>query len=273
METQQTALTTSGESQAHSESLRARLINEWLLKFAVAYPVQGNREPVVTKETAPLLAGIWSEALADIPTGALEPAFRATLQSSKWFPTVADIRSHIESAHYSRAEDEWQNLLEYCRRYVNRDTVRDNPPPRLPSDIDHASRAAGGIFYLASCSEKDLIFAKQRFIEDLTRQRKSRDIAGFLPCSELQEMLQAAAQCFALPPAAQEYFGRVDRKSLPGPVVSIHENWRSLGDAQRSYGVERKHDPAFAEMIRRGEQKYHAAIDKVCAEWREAHNL
>src|SRR6516225_1206145 len=114
---QPTALTISAESQAHLDSLRSQLISEWLFKFALAFQAQG-REPAVTEETAPMIAALWSEGLSDVPTEALEPAFKATLRTSRFFPTVADIRSHVESAEDSRVEDEWQNVLEYALRYV-----------------------------------------------------------------------------------------------------------------------------------------------------------
>ncbi len=258
METQQVALTICEESQGHLESHRAQRINEWLLKFAVAYPAQGSREPVVTKETAPMLAGIWSEALADVHTEALEPAFRATLKNSKWFPTVADIREHIDSAYESLAEDEWQNLLEYCRKWVNRDTARDNPPPRLPADIDHAARAAGGVLFLEACSEKDLVFAKQRFVEDLTRQRKSGELAAFLPSSDLRKLLTKAAARISLPPFP-----------VPAPpprAIPSEQN-------QTSYGSLKERDPAFAAMVEAQEEKFAASNERILSEWRKVHGI
>ena len=106
--------------------------------------------PAVTKETAPLVAKIWAEALEEIPTEALEPAFKATLRVCKWFPTPADILAHIESAQDSRAENEWQNLLEYVSRHVNSDlpgATFGNAgacAPRLPPDVDHAAEPLAG---------------------------------------------------------------------------------------------------------------------------------
>lgn len=260
MQTQQVALTISGESQAHSESFRVRLINEWLLKFAVAYPPQGNREPVVTEETAPLLASIWSEALADIPTEALEPAFRATLKTSKWFPTVAEITSHIERAEDSRAEDEWQRLLEYCSRYVNPDLGMARAP-KLPPDIEHAALAAGGLYYLESCPAEELVWRKKAFIEDLTRQRKTGDIAVCLPESRLGKLLAQVAPRFSLPVL---------------PIVTVDsraplEVLRSLKDAPSEpfYGLrKRENDPALVAW-----QEKRAATDPMVVEYRKAHGL
>jgi hypothetical protein len=116
---------------------------------------------------------------------------------------------------------------------------------------------------------------EKRFVEDLMRQRKTGEIAGFLPCSELQGMLEAAAQRFALPPAAQEYFGHVSRKSLSDATRQPIEVLQSLCNAasEPSYSSQNSGDPWLAEIVRRGEQKYQAAIERDCAEWRKAHNL
>ena len=223
----ETALTISGESQTRSDSSRTQLISTWLFKFALAFQAQG-KEPAINSETAPMLAALWSEALEDVPSEALEPVFKATLRSCKWFPTVADIRSHIESGEDSRAEEEWQNVLEYCRQWVNRDVPMHGPA--LPADIAHAARAAGGVYYLESCSEHDLIFAKQRFIEDLTRQRKTGDIAGFLPRSELRELLEAAAPRFALPETSENTPARwaEHSESVPRPLLRKVERAANL---------------------------------------------
>jgi hypothetical protein len=145
---------------------------------------------------------LWAEGFADLSDAVLEAAFRETLATCKFWPVkIADVREHVESAEECRTEDDWHAVLEYCQRYVHPDLgVRG---PKLPPDISHAAAAAGGLFYLESCSEHDLIFAKERFITDLARQRKSGDVARYLPSSELQRVLEAAAPRFALPRASE----------------------------------------------------------------------
>lgn len=252
------------------------------MKFAVAYPTQGNREPAVTKETAPMLAGLWSESLADVPTEALEPAFRATLQSSKWFPTIADIRSHVENAYDALAEDEWQNVLEYVRRHFYPDPLETHAlapevlkerfknyvpsqagPPRLPADIAHAAAAAGGLRYLESCPTDELQWAKKRFVEDLTRQRKSGDIAPLLGDSPLSKLLERTAQRLALPSASPP--------ASPGETRSPLEVLRSLRDAPNdlTYGaINRPGNPEFIAW-----QKRRAEHDLVAAEYCKRYGL
>jgi hypothetical protein len=254
---QPTALTISAESQAHLDSLRSQLISEWLFKFALAFQAQG-REPAVTEETAPMMAALWSEGLSDVPTEALEPAFKATLRTSRFFPTVADIRSHVESAEDSRVEDEWQNVLEYALRYVYPDIGVRGPAP-LPPDIDHAVRAAGGLHYLESCPTDELQWAKKRFIEDLTRQRKRVNIAAYLPESPLGRMLRANAPRVALPsapPAPALASGRIEaiadriRNAPPQPSYSLHaKRDNSAFVAWQDKHAER--DPGVAKYLRK----------------------
>jgi hypothetical protein len=76
-----------------------------------------------------------------------------------------------------------------------------------------AVRETGGLHYLESCPTKELQWAKKRFIEDLTRQRKSGNIAAYLPESPLGRMLRANAPRFALlgaPPAPALANGRIE---------------------------------------------------------------
>jgi hypothetical protein len=103
---------------------------------------------------------LWAEGFSDLTDEVLEAAFRKTLRTAKYWPVkIANVREHVEAAQDSRTEDEWQNLLEYCRRHVNADLGMANAP-RLPADIDHAARAAGGLYYLESCPTDELQWAK-----------------------------------------------------------------------------------------------------------------
>jgi hypothetical protein len=203
---------------------------------------------------------LWLEGFADLSDAMLEAAFKKTLATCKFWPVkIADVREHVESAEDSRAEDEWHNLLEYCRKWVNRDTARDDPPPPLPPEIEHAARAAGGVYDLESCSEHDLIFAKQRFIEDLTRQRKTGDIAWFLPCSELRGLLEATAQRFELPPAAAEYFGKpCAQPALPQTkdTRAPREVLQEIAGSGPTYTRCPEHSAEMSALLRQGEEAF-----------------
>jgi hypothetical protein len=227
------ALTICAESQKVSDSRRSDLISAWIFKFSLACQARG-KEHAVSESTAPMLAQVWAEGLSDVPTDALEPAFRETLKTCKWFPTVADIREHIERAKESGLEDEWLAVMEAVSRWYYPDLGWRGP--RLPADVDHAARAAGGYAYLESCSEHDLVFAKQRFLEDLARQRKSGSVSQFLPPSPMLRLLKPTAARLSLPAS----------KPLPQTGHSEAFNQQTLKDSVRTAQAQ--------ELIAQGER-------------------
>jgi hypothetical protein len=177
--------------QPRSDLQTESLIKEWLFRFGVNFE----------KDVAPYLP-LWLEAFGAMNPQVLLRLFQRAMRACKFWPTVAEILAPLETAQEGNYEEKWQAILEYCEKWVNRDVSNMRGKPQLPADIDHAARAAGGLYYLESCSVDDLVWAKKRFIEDLERQRKTGDIAGFLPGSELRELLAATAPRFELSPAA-----------------------------------------------------------------------
>jgi len=149
--------------------------------------------------------------------------------------------------------------------------------PELPRDIDHAARAAGGVYYLESCSTEDLVWAKKRFIEDLARQRKTGDIAGFLPGSELRALLSAAAPRFQLPPAAAEYFGLPGaRSALPHDETPTPEGIpQSIANASSSPRYTRcpQHSAEMSAYIAQGEARRREEIEKISSAWLASHGV
>jgi hypothetical protein len=200
-----------------SDSQTESLIKEWLFRFGVNFQ----------RDVAPCFP-LWLEIFGEMNPDALLPLFESAMRTCKFFPTVADVLAPLEMVEETASEDEWQALLDYCRQWVYPDLPARGP--RLPADIDHAARAAGGVRYLESCSERDLIFAKQRFLEDLARQRKTGDIAGFLPSSELRGMLEAAAPRFGLPEAQSAAPARrlEHSESVPRPLLRKVERAANL---------------------------------------------
>jgi hypothetical protein len=254
MGSQHLAIVSGSRSKPCEEQDRHSLLRHWLGVFAV------NAGQALDGDTLGIYLTLWTEAFADVSHDVLETAFRTTLATSKFWPIkVADVREHIDKAEDSRIEDEWQNVLEYALRYVYPDIGVRAPRP-LPPDIDHAVRAAGGLHYLESCPTDELQWAKKRFIEDLTRQRKSGNIAAYLPESPLGKMLRAHAPRFALPAAHQtpvfadagsveEIADRI-RNAQPQPSYSLHPK----RDSSAFVAWQDKHaerDPAVAEYLRK----------------------
>ena len=226
---------------------------------------------------------LWIEGFSDLPNNVLEAAFGKTLATCKFWPVkIADVREHVESAEDARAEDEWQNVLEYARRHVYPDPLETHTlapevlkerfknyvpaqsgPPRLPADVAHAAAAAGGLRYLESCPTDELQWAKKRFIEDLTRQRRSRDIAPLLGDSPLSKLLERTAQRLALPAASPAVSSRETRSPL--------EVLRSLRDAPHDLTYDAINRPGNPEFIAWQERR--AEHDLVAAEYCKRHGL
>jgi len=250
-----------------SDSRAESLIREWLFRLGVNFQ----------RDVAPCLL-LWLETFGGMEPEVLRSLFARAMRTCTFFPTIAEILAPLEASEEANFEDEWQALLDYCERWVNRDVPNMRGKPALPHDIDHAARAAGGVYYLESCSTDDLVWAKKRFIEDLARQRKTGDIAGFLPGSELRELLKNAAPRFQLPPAAAEYF------NLPGarPALTQSKDARDPREVLQevasaepgpTYTHCPEHSAEMSALIARGEALHREQSEKVFAAWRVAHGM
>jgi hypothetical protein len=175
---------------------------QWLVKFA----------EVCQRELTPALTEIWVEQLRDIAPEILDAACDrlAKTWTSGFLPAPGNIRAQIDSTQQGTFEDEWQGVLAYIAEWYSPDMVFSGTP-RLPEDLDHAARAAGGLGHLFNCSREDLQWAKKRFVEDLTRTRQSGDLAGLLPSASLPDLLQRARA---------EYTPRLAAPSKPQPQVA-----------------------------------------------------
>jgi hypothetical protein len=244
--------------QPRSDSETESLIKEWLFRFGVNFE----------KDVAPYVP-LWMEAFGAMNPEVLLRLFQRAMKSCRFWPTVAEILAPLEMAEEGSYEDEWQALLEYCEKWVNRDVPNMRGKPQLPADIDHAARAAGGLYYLESCSVGDLVWAKKRFTEDLERQRKTGNIASFPPGSELRELMAAAAPRFELSPAAAEYFGNPPDACAPRPVLQE----RASTDPRPTRRRRAEICSEVSNMISQGEASYKKQSEKISAEWLAAHGV
>ena len=92
----------------------------------------------MTKQEKIMLVHSWAFALQDIPADIVLVAFMQLLTVSKWLPTVAEIRSRVQSLYYEAAYSGAEMLgqkepqkIKAAREYVERTTRNlrgDNPP-------------------------------------------------------------------------------------------------------------------------------------------------
>jgi hypothetical protein len=105
----------------------------------------------------------------------LDAACRLATKACKFFPTPADIVEHIENAQVVvervAGEKAWARVLELAPDFGCDYRIAS---AREPNDaaLLFAARAAGGWRYIATCSERDLQFARKTFLEAYDRMKR-----------------------------------------------------------------------------------------------------
>jgi hypothetical protein len=159
---------------------------------------------------------LWTDSFVDLDDATLDAAFRKTLLT--WgsefgkvgkLPTVGDIRGHLDATAKKelaiRADLEWQKLLDYIRRYYWADGPWQHKAPKLPERVRVSCNAAGGFAWLNGCPEKELAWAKKRFVESYITWEEMKKDQYLLPEGTLRNMLLEGSTAQAL---------------LPGPVAN-----------------------------------------------------
>jgi hypothetical protein len=206
MEQSQVMVMPSPQPQRGSSARsRPELVSEWLARFSA-----NNREPL-NDESSRILLALWCDAFSDLTDAVLENAFLRTLRSCRFFPTIADVRSHIdktrETATAQDAEIAWQRILDLRRRYWNPDLPSgfSRGMPNLPGRVDRAARASG-IFNLQDCEPEDIhVWAKKRFIESYIAWTELEQDQFLLPDGEVKNLLASVAETKKLPSSGDAY--------------------------------------------------------------------
>lgn len=152
---------------------------------------------------------LWTESFADLDDSKLNAAFQKTLLT--WgsefgkvgkLPTVGDIRGHLDATAQkelaSRADLEWQKLLDYIRRYYWADGPWQHKAPKLPEKVRVSCNAAGGFAWLNECDRGALVWAKKAFVESFTAWEEMKKDQFLLPEGALRNLLIEAASERAL---------------------------------------------------------------------------
>jgi len=177
---QNNAISTISKSQA---SQTERVIRKWLVVFAELCP----------RELTPFLISSWCELLGDLPAATIEIACKQVARACRFFPTPGDIRAQLDGAEAKgfelEAETEWQKLLNWIDRNVFPDTGIRKGAPGLSAQVEHATKAAGGIFYIESCSEESLRWARKNFISAFKNVHETDQVNHLLSASEAKRIL------------------------------------------------------------------------------------
>jgi hypothetical protein len=174
---------------------RSRRIREWIVALAENFSAELSAARIDLLEAG----------LADLNLEQIHTAFKiCALRRERFFPSLAELRSYANGGMKQAADTiddqlAWDEVLQHCRRYVFPDLGQYGPP--LPPAWNFAVRVAGGLAFLESCSQRDLIFAKERFLSALARWRDGQENFAQLPDGPAKELIAAAAE----------------QKKLPGP--------------------------------------------------------
>jgi hypothetical protein len=190
---------------------------QWVLQFAELYSAS-------LAERGPRFVELWVSAFLDLAPDALEAACRRAMQTCKFFPTPAEIRTHIENANGNGAaleiEEAWSRALDWVQQYFHPDLGVTRGAPELPAAIQHAMRAAGGMRWLDSCPASELQWAKKRFVEDFTRIHETQQSEHLLTRPEARRIL---SDLTTAEPKRQIHSGPAAEKPLPAEKPSREE--------------------------------------------------
>lgn len=123
---------------------------------------------VYRRDLIPEDATIYAEALSDLSAEQVDAACRKAIQTCKFFPTIAEIRDQLdkaaEKAFELEAQDQWEKALAWVEQNFFPDRGVREGAPWLPAATMHAVGAAGGIRWIATCPQKELVWCRNHFL-------------------------------------------------------------------------------------------------------------
>jgi hypothetical protein len=165
---------------------------------------------------------IYAEALSDLTAQQIDAACRSALKTSHFWPTVADIRAQLNEAAGKgfalEGEREWQKLLAWVRANVFPDTGIRRGAAKLTPAVEHAAKAAGGVFYLERCDENQLVWCRKTFLATYANVQEAGQVEHLLSDGAAKRILRElsvdptktprqiapAKECIAAKPSSEE---------------------------------------------------------------------
>lgn len=150
---------------------------------------------VCQKPITSALVEIWVRDLSDIPAERLCRAFEQLRKTwtSGFLPTPGNVRAAIEQpeakALQLEMEEEWRRSLRWIQRHYHYDIGISRDAQDLPPRTAHALRAAGGIGWIAECSDAELQWAKKKFLADFQLVSETGRIEHLLADGRAKEIL------------------------------------------------------------------------------------
>lgn len=212
-----------------------RIAREWAVTFAELYCI-------ALVDRGPRFVDLWVSALADLEPNVLDAACRRAMEVCKFFPSPAEIRAQIDKANASglqlEAAEAWDRWLKHVTSYYHPDLGWDRRAPKLPAVVEHAARAAGGAFWVSTCPESELQWARVRFMDAYALAQQTCQVEHLLSRGEAKKILSRLTT-EALPERALSPPPTVRQASLPRPntddgIGAAFEEARRVVNAPRS---------------------------------------
>jgi len=214
-------------------------VRRWLIRFAALYD----------KQISSALPSIWVDALKDIPPTVLAEAMKKieltfVPTNACPFPTPAHIHNLIGEADSegldADAEDAWQYVLRYARKFVLPGIGLASDAPPLDPIIEKAASAAGGLARIERCPTEELVWARKTFIENYKRLHRLPEHSLLISNGEARKILADLATPKQLPAVVRAVSApavvaprTVPKKPGSAPVELSEEEWQRGKDEQK----------------------------------------
>lgn len=240
-------MTHSLEPPRRSDSQAREIkIREWILRFAL------NSGKELSKESADALVLLWCDEFSDIPLDMLEKAFRKLIRTSRFFPTIADVRGVLDGADAKarelEAQEEWRKALDVATNFYQPDIGLYRNAPRLSPATWHALKVAGGLDYLFNATHEQLQWARRRFLEDFALIHETRQVEHLLGDGTAKRVL-ATLRAGPGPNPARKTLPPAKELAAEKPVrEEVERVFKAMGVEKPS--EERRRSGAFQTALR-----------------------
>ena len=118
------------------------------------------------------------------------------------------------------AADAWDRYLAHVQKYFHPDLGWNRRAPDLDAITERSGRAAGGAYWVETCSESDLQWARKRFIESYTLTHETGQNQNLLTRGEAKKILESLT---AAPPGKTTAAANLQKQGYGGSRRRAHD--------------------------------------------------
>jgi hypothetical protein len=206
------------------------IVRKWLVVFGSLF----------NREITPLLVATWCELLGHLTPEQAESGLKQIADSWTFshFPTPGAVLAQFEKAEEKgfelEAEMQWQNFLAWVCENVYPDTGIRRGAAKLPAAVEHAARAAGGIFFIQRCSEDQLVWCRKTFLAAYKNIHETGQVAHLLGDGDAKQIVR---KLNAGPPSLPSANPDWEKKYSPPATPQSSLKSAILNDSPKPYRV------------------------------------